>query len=292
MRQYGIDLVEFQHLNMAAYRDQAGSAPAILREHNIEYKVWERYAAHARGSLESLYVRRCAPRVRAYEAKMAPTFARCITVSKADARHLTSIAPTARVESIPSGVDMEYFHPAPEIPEEPCRMVLTGSFEWKPKQHNLRVLLTEIMPRIQARLPQAKLDVVGKGVPEDLCKLAASMPAVAVTGTVPDVRPYVWRSSLVLNYLESGEELPSRSWRQWPCVNPCSRIPWDVRESRSTTATTCFLPMVRWSSRTQLRICWKTQPPGAIWRRTHITRRRRSTVGLCLRTDFEIATKQ
>jgi glycosyltransferase involved in cell wall biosynthesis len=201
---YGIDLVEFQHLNTAAYRDQAGSVPAILREHNVEYKVWERHAVHARSLVESLYVRRYAPRVRAYEGKMAPRFARCLTVSRADARHLTEIAPTARLEVIPSGVDTEYFYPSPDVQEEPHRMVLTGSFEWKPKHHNLRVLLAEIVPRIRAKVPEAKLYVVGKGVPEELRRLAERTPGVTVTGTVPDVRPYVWRSSLVLNYLESG----------------------------------------------------------------------------------------
>jgi glycosyltransferase involved in cell wall biosynthesis len=83
-------------------------------------------------------------------------------------------------------------------------MVLTGSFEWKPKQHNLRVLLTKIMPRIRSKLPRATLLVVGKGVPADLRTLAKSIPGVTVTGPVPDVRPYVWQASLVLNYLESG----------------------------------------------------------------------------------------
>ena len=60
------------------------------------------------------------------------------------------------------------------------------------------------MPRIRANVPQATLCVVGKGVPEKLRKLAERTPGVTVAGTVPDVRPYVWRSSLVLNYLESG----------------------------------------------------------------------------------------
>jgi glycosyltransferase involved in cell wall biosynthesis len=83
-------------------------------------------------------------------------------------------------------------------------MVLTGSFEWKPKQHNLRVLLSEIMPRIRTKVPGATLDIVGKGVPDDLRNLAERTPGVTVIGKVPDVRPYVWRASLVLNYLESG----------------------------------------------------------------------------------------
>jgi glycosyltransferase involved in cell wall biosynthesis len=201
---YAVDLVEFECLYTAAYQRLVKDLPCILREHNADFKVWERHAQHAQEFLEKWYVSRCAPRVLAYEAKMTPRFARCLTVSNADARYISGIAPTARVEAIPSGVDTEYFYPSPHVQEEPYRMVLTGSFDWKPKQHNLRVFLGEIMPRIRAKVPQAKLSVVGKGVPEELRRLAERTPGVTVTGTVPDVRPYVWRSSLVLNYLESG----------------------------------------------------------------------------------------
>lgn len=198
------EIVEFHHLNTAIYRGFAGATPSLLREHNVEYKVWDRFATEARKTSERVYARWSASRVRDYEANMAPKFARCLTVSEADSKHLLTIAPTAQVESIPSGVDTEYFYPCPDAAEEPYAMVLTGSFAWRPKQHNLRVLLTEIMPRIRSRVPQVTLTIVGKGVPEELRALAERTPGVEVTGTVPDVRPYVWRSSLVLNYLESG----------------------------------------------------------------------------------------
>lgn len=199
-----IDLVQFEHLNTAAYGGLVSRVPAILREHNAQYIVWERHASHVRSPLEKLYVTWCGPRVRAYEAKMVARFARCLAISQADARHLSLIAPTARVEVIPCGVDMEYFYPSPDIQEEPYRMVLTGAFDWKPKQHNLRLLLSEIMPRIRAKVSEAELYVVGKGVPDELRRLGEHTPGVTMTGKVPDVRPYVWRSSLVLNYLESG----------------------------------------------------------------------------------------
>jgi len=204
VRRHRVDLVQFEHLNTAAYRDAVSGVPTILREQNAQYIVWERHAAHARNTLEKLYATWCAPRLRAYEAKMVPRFARCLAISQADARHLSAISPAARVEAIPCGVDMEYFHPSPEAREEPYSMVLTGSFDWKPKQHNLKVLLAEVMPRIRARLPRAVLYVVGKGVPDGLRRLGERTPGVTMTGKVPDVRPYVWRSSLVLNYLESG----------------------------------------------------------------------------------------
>ncbi len=202
--QYSVDLVEFHHLNTAAYHRFVDAVPAILRQHNVEHKVWERHAQSAAGLIERSYVRFCVPRVRTYEAAMARQFARCIMVSEADARHLLKIAPTANVVVIPSGVDTEYFYPRPETDRDPDSIVITGSFEWRPKQHNLRVLLQEIFPRIRAKVPLAKLYVVGKGVPHQLRELAERTPGVVVMGLVADVRPYVWRSSLVLNYLESG----------------------------------------------------------------------------------------
>jgi glycosyltransferase involved in cell wall biosynthesis len=201
---HAVDLVELQHLNTAVYRSWVDSVPVSLREHNVEYKVWERHAQYPNSRLEGIYASAIAPRVRVYEAKVAPRFQRCITVSEADAEHLRQVAPTARIECIPSGVDMEYFFPDDSIPEDAHSMVLTGNFEWKPKQHNLRVLVSEIYPRIKERLPSASLTVVGEGVPAEIRRFASRLPGLILTGGVPDVRPYVRKAGLALNYLESG----------------------------------------------------------------------------------------
>lgn len=198
------DILEFHHLNTAIYRSFAGALPTVLREHNVEYKVWERHADSAKGLAERSYARWTAPRVRRYEAEIAPSFDRCIVVSEADAAHLREISPGARVEVIPSGVDTEYFFPFPETMEEPLSITLTGSFDWKPKQQSLHVLLTQVFPRIKARLPEARLYVVGKGIPKWLLRIAQETPGVTATGAVPDVRPYIARSALLINYLESG----------------------------------------------------------------------------------------
>lgn len=203
-RQWKVDLVEFQCLHTAQYRPWIGSTPAIFREHNIDFKVWERQAQHSNRLWERLAISWIAPRLKVYEARIAPRFERCITVSDADSQHLREVAPTARIETIPSGVDTEYFLPDDTTPEKPFSIVMTGGFAWQPKQHNLRVLLSEIYPRIRARLPQATLTVVGKGAPEELRALANKIPGVTMTGAVPDVRPYVHRAALTLNYVESG----------------------------------------------------------------------------------------
>jgi glycosyltransferase involved in cell wall biosynthesis len=203
-RQWKVNLAEFQCLHTAEYRSWVDGIPIILRGHNVDYKLWERQAEYANSIWERIYVSRVAPRVKAYEARVAPEFERCIMVSEADANHLREIAPTARIEAIPSGVDTEYFLPDPNTQEESFSIVMTGGFAWQPKQHNLRVLLTEVYPRIKARVPNVTVSVVGKGAPSELRQLANSIPGVTMTGEVPDVRPYVHKAALAINYVESG----------------------------------------------------------------------------------------
>jgi glycosyltransferase involved in cell wall biosynthesis len=198
------DIVEFHHLNTAAYRRFAGLVPSVLREHNVEFKVWERHAVNTTNWAEKIYAKWTAPRVRRYEGEVAAEFDRCIVVSEADAAHLQKVAPSARIEVIPSGVDTEYFVPNPSVEEEPWSLTLTGSFEWKPKQQSLRSLLTRVFPIIRAKVPKARLHVVGRGVPKDLRRFAEETPGVSIHGPVADVRPYIARSALMIQYLESG----------------------------------------------------------------------------------------
>jgi glycosyltransferase involved in cell wall biosynthesis len=204
IKRWSVDIVELQCLHTAEYHSWVGSVPVLLRLHNVDYKLWERQSEHTNSVWERLYVSLAVPRVKAYEAGVAPKFDRCITVSEADTGHLREIAPAARIETIPSGVDTEYFVPDDSIPQEPYSIVFTGGFAWQPKRHNLRVLLTDVYPRIRAKLPQATLTVVGKGAPDELRTLAGKIPGVTMTGAVPDVRPYVRRATLALNYVETG----------------------------------------------------------------------------------------
>ena len=197
--------MEFHHLHTAVYRNAAGNLPTVLREHNAEYVILDR---HSRcGHLhERIWAGLLAPRVRRYEAEVMSEFDRCVVVSKADEIHLKRISPTAKIEMIPSGVDTEYFFPSTETTDEidQMKMVYVGAFYWRPRLVNLRIILENIMPRIHLRLPDAQLCVVGRGIPKELERLAARTPGVTLTGSVPDVRPYVRQGSLVLNYVESG----------------------------------------------------------------------------------------
>jgi len=62
----------------------------------------------------------------------------------------------------------------------------------------------QIVPRIRQAVPDATLTVVGRNPSPTLRALGAREPAVIVTGTVEDVRPYMQRAALYLVPLRIG----------------------------------------------------------------------------------------
>ena len=56
-------------------------------------------------------------------------------------------------------------------------------------------LVSEIMPCVWKARPDTRLIVVGKDPPVDIKELDKN-PLVTITGTVEDVRPYLWRGTI------------------------------------------------------------------------------------------------
>jgi glycosyltransferase involved in cell wall biosynthesis len=105
------------------------------------------------------------------------------------------------------GVDTDYFAPS-DAPVVPGSIVLTGSYGWAPKRHNLEVLIQEVLPLIRQLVPEARLSVVGTGLNGQILRRLQNEPGVDYVGPVDDVRPYVARSAVSVNYVESGGGIP------------------------------------------------------------------------------------
>ena len=61
-----------------------------------------------------------------------------------------------------------------------------------------------VLPRIRRRLPDCTLAVVGRNPAAEVCGLAESDQQIHVTGTVDDVRPYLWESAVSIVPLRIG----------------------------------------------------------------------------------------
>jgi sugar transferase (PEP-CTERM/EpsH1 system associated) len=179
-------LVHCDHLHMAIYGALAG-VPFVVDEHNVESALWHRWAKASSG-LRALMFAAQARLLTRHEARIAEQAWRCLVTSEADGHELQRIA-RARVAVVPNGVDLAYFSDQTVEPVEHGALVLTGTMRWLPNEDAAVWFAQEILPTVQCALPGARFAIVGRKPGPRVRRLAAA--DVVVTGTVPDVRPYL-----------------------------------------------------------------------------------------------------
>jgi polysaccharide biosynthesis protein PslH len=164
----------------------------VLFQHNVESTIWKRYVEHA-GGLKKLYFRLQAQRMLAYEGEVCRAVRKVISVSEADADAMRRVYGAARVFPVPTGVDLEYFArpaPGPKLAD----LVFLGSMDWMPNIDGAAWFVREVLPLIRQRRPDCSLAIVGRRPSSEVSKLAEQDARLAVTGTVPDVRPWLFGS--------------------------------------------------------------------------------------------------
>jgi glycosyltransferase involved in cell wall biosynthesis len=121
-----------------------------------------------------------------------------LVTSATDKTALLDIVPqgadAAPITVLSNGVDQDYFRVNPEVKRDPDTLVFSGKMSYHANVSMVMYLLTEIMPRLWAKRPSVRLVVVGKDPPASIRKLADSS-RVVVTGTVDDIRPYLWKAT-------------------------------------------------------------------------------------------------
>lgn len=203
MAQHRYDAVVCDFLAMAPNFADLGQC--ILFQHNVEYTIWQRHAQHAPDPLRRLYFQSQFRRTLAYERASCRAAAHIIAVSGVDRDLMASqfgVDP-ARISVVPTGVDVDYFAPPPSAPPV-ADLVFVGAMDWMPNIDGIDFFVSQVLPLIRRRLPHCSLVIAGRSPGPAITALAAADPLIQVTGTVPDVRPYIWGSKVAIVPLRIG----------------------------------------------------------------------------------------
>jgi glycosyltransferase involved in cell wall biosynthesis len=106
------------------------------------------------------------------------------------------------VSEIPTGVNIEYFTPPASASCE-SDLIFIGSMDWLPNEDGVLYFVREILPLIRRRKPKCRFTIAGRHPSPKIAGLARD-PGIVVTGTVPDIRPYLWGSRLSIVPLRIG----------------------------------------------------------------------------------------
>ncbi|MBI3477159.1 MAG: glycosyltransferase [Acidobacteria bacterium] len=178
--------------------------PFVLFEHNVETVIWRRYAESASDPVRRAFFRSQAKRLLAFERAACRRATHVITVSEADAELLRELSGISHVSSIPTGVDVEYFsRSGPPVDSTSTKLVFAGSMDWMPNIDGMVWFVREVLPLIRRRFPQCTLTIAGRR-PAAAIRALAAEPLVQVTGTVEDIRPYLWNADVSIVPLRIG----------------------------------------------------------------------------------------
>jgi polysaccharide biosynthesis protein PslH len=179
-------------------------APLVLFQHNVEALIWKRLAEVAPAGSRRAYVSMQWRRMVRFEARECRRYARVVAVSETDKALLEEEYGLEGVAVVPTGVDIDYFRPDPEVKRDDRRIVFTGSMDWMPNQDGITWFIDRVLPLVRQRIPDVRLDVVGRHPPRNLVERGAADDTVHVTGFVEDIRPWVQQAAVAVVPLRVG----------------------------------------------------------------------------------------
>jgi glycosyltransferase involved in cell wall biosynthesis len=138
-----------------------------------------------RGALSRLLYMLERPRIARYERWVAENFEETWLISAADRDVLTRACPTANIQVITNGVDIDTLHPTGADPV-PGRLIFVGHMGVFHNIDAAEVLARDVLPLVRRLIPAASLQIVGAD-PALRVQQLGSIPSVEVAGFVPDL---------------------------------------------------------------------------------------------------------
>ena len=142
--------------------------------------------------------------MRIFEGSIAARFDSVVCVSQEDCTLLRKELNLKNVAgSVPTGVNLDYFARAVKSPK-PYTIAFLGSMDWIPNVDAVTWFVRDILPAIKKRFPHVRFLIIGRNPTTQVIALANGNSNVEVTGTVPDVRPFLSQAETMVVPLRIG----------------------------------------------------------------------------------------
>ena len=186
------DILYVDGLAMSQYVESTSALPAFLDLHDS----WTLLLTQSMKAEKRRKIAICLATWDAArrERALAKKFSLVITNSPIDESVIKSLAPSVKTLTIGNGVDTEFFSSNGEAAQSK-KLVFTGVLGYGPNEDAAVYFCQSILPSILERVPEIEFWAVGSE-PSTKVQSLAQLPGVHVTGSVPDVRPYLESAGL------------------------------------------------------------------------------------------------
>ena len=221
------DVIHVEHLRGARYglwlKQQLAhynERPALVWDSvDCISLLFQRAASQSKSRFGRLITRFELKRTVRYEGQTAPHFDHVLMTSAADKEALIKLLPagsSSAISVLGNGVDLDFFRSADRQSREPATLVVNGKMSYHANVSMVLFLVQEVMPIVWAEQPNVKVTVVGKDPTREVRALAQN-PAVTVTGTVPDIRPYLQQATIAVAPITYGAGVQNKVLEAMAC---------------------------------------------------------------------------
>jgi len=197
------DVAHVEHLRGAVLANALGRLPVVFDSVDSISLLFGKVLQDAPGLKSRLMAQFDLGRTRQFEGQLTRRFQEVIVTSETDRQMLVDLGcDSNHVTVVPNGVDLEYFQPQ-TTERDHRKLVFTGKMSYHANVAAAKDLVERIMPKVWAKQPDVRLEIVGKD-PTPAVHALAAHPAVTVTGSVPDLRPYLAQAAIAVSTVRYG----------------------------------------------------------------------------------------
>jgi sugar transferase (PEP-CTERM/EpsH1 system associated) len=197
------DVVHLEHLRGAVLAEALPGLPIVFDSVDSIALLFGKVLQDAPSLKSRLLAALDLERTRRFEGQLTQRFQQVTVTSEADRRALIDLGSNGeRITVIANGVDLDYFQPQ-SVERNPRRLVFTGKMSYHANIAAAEDLVQKIMPLVWAQEPATELYIVGKDPSPAVLELGET-PHVTITGSVPDLRPYIAQAAVAISTVRYG----------------------------------------------------------------------------------------
>jgi sugar transferase (PEP-CTERM/EpsH1 system associated) len=182
---------------------------------DVDSEKWRAYAADARAPMRQVWSREARTLLR-FERHAAMQFDRTLLVSRQECERFIELAPEVapRMDWVENGVDLSRFdaaggYPSPYQGDAPV-IAFTGTMDYRPNIEAVCFFARDVLPLLRAGSGPAPAFFIVGASPAPAVRALAALPGVHVTGSVPDVRPYLAHAQVAVAPLQIARGIQNK----------------------------------------------------------------------------------
>lgn len=199
------DVVIFESIFVAPYLHvirKHSKAVCILRQHNIEFKIWESLADIENNPIRKRYLNLLARRLKKYELSKLNHFDGISAITEEDRKILLDSGCKKPIEVFPFGIHIDKLKRDNSHIEMPSLFHL-GSMDWMPNQEAMKWFIEQVWLEQWEKYPDLHFYLAGRNIPVSFFDYN-NQSNIRVLGEIDDAIDFINSKAIMVVPLFSG----------------------------------------------------------------------------------------